>query len=101
MTTPDTSPGKRPNAPAGRGATTSIAEPAPAATTNCLPADTRPPIAAPYLWEDDEVDGGAVVTLPHTEEASPVARAHTCKARCRDRHLKIHLELNQSAHLLS
>jgi hemoglobin len=24
--------------------------------------------ARPYLWEDDEVDGGAVKTLPHAEE---------------------------------
>jgi hypothetical protein len=45
---------------------------APAATTNCRAADTRPPIAAPYLWEDDEVDGGAVETLPHAEEADHV-----------------------------
>jgi heme-degrading monooxygenase HmoA len=34
------------------------------ATTNCRPADTRPLIATPPLWEDDEVDGGAVETLP-------------------------------------
>jgi hypothetical protein len=33
---------------------------------------SRPPIAAPYLWEDDEVDGGAVETLPHAEEADHV-----------------------------
>ena len=45
------------------------------ATTNCRPADTRPPIAAPCLWEDDEVDGGAVETLPHAEEADRV-RTH-------------------------
>ena len=32
----------------------------------------RPPIAAPCLWEDDEVDGGAVETLPHAEEADHV-----------------------------
>jgi hypothetical protein len=35
-------------------------------------ADTRAPIAVPYLWEDDEVDGGAVETLPHAEEADHV-----------------------------
>ena len=45
------------------------------ATTNCRPADTRPLIAAPCLWEDDEVDGGAVETLPHAEEADHV-RTH-------------------------
>ena len=39
-------------------------------------AETRPPIAAPYLWEDDEVDGGAVETLPHTEEADHVCTKH-------------------------
>ena len=37
-----------------------------------LLVETRPPIAAPYLWEDDEVDGGAVETLPHAEEADHV-----------------------------
>jgi hypothetical protein len=26
----------------------------------------------PCLWEDDEVDGGAVETLPHAEEADHV-----------------------------
>jgi len=36
---------------------------------------TSPPIAAPCLWEDDEVDGGAVETLPHAEEADRV-RTH-------------------------
>jgi hypothetical protein len=28
----------------------------------------------PSLWEDDELDGGAVETLPHAEEAD---RVHT------------------------
>ena len=32
----------------------------------------RPPIAGPCRWEDDEVDGGAVETLPHAEEADHV-----------------------------
>lgn len=34
------------------------------------------PIAALYLWEDDEVDGGAVETLPHAEEADHVCTKH-------------------------
>jgi hypothetical protein len=38
--------------------------------------DTRRPIAAPCLWEDDEVDGGAVETLPHAEEADHVCTKH-------------------------
>src|SRR5258705_6061623 len=40
---------------------------APAATGNCRAGLT--PIAASYRWEDDEVDGGPVETLPHAEEA--------------------------------
>ena len=47
-----------------------------AATTNCRPAETRPPIAPLYLWEDDEVDGGAVETLPHAEEADHACTKH-------------------------
>src|SRR3979490_589950 len=65
------------------------------ATTNCRPADTRPLIAAPCLWEDDEVDGGAVETPPHAEEADRVrthyhfprtALIHSRPHRARPRH---------------
>src|SRR5271169_6226586 len=49
---------------------------APAATTNCRPAGTRAPIAPLCLWEDDEVDGGAVETLPHAQEADYVCTKH-------------------------
>ena len=44
----------------------------PAGNHDCRPADTRPLIATPPLREDDEVDGGAVETLPHAEEADRV-----------------------------
>jgi hypothetical protein len=45
------------------------------ATTNCRPAETRPPIAAPCLWEDDEVDGRFIEHMRDAFEALAQARS--------------------------
>jgi hypothetical protein len=50
------------------------------ATTNCRPAETRPLIAAPCLWEDAEVDGGAVETCLTQRRQIVYTRSTTFRA---------------------